>query len=514
MFYLSTQGDSVKQQLSTMDILLKLSAVVHTETREQTYITLIQMLADRFMCDEVMFCAVTEQKKVTYSKFFVCWNNRKKSLQHNDQFIDVTKIHLGFTKFKSEQKQHTLLLSQNKHQAIFYSNLYCFAFKMPQEILPTQQALLEQFLECIIVVLSVCFQLAQLTKNVISYEEENDLLRGMVSQGNLERSALKYSYSDITGESKAFLKLLRYLDQVIEHSDRHDLLYIQGESGTGKSLLARAIHRYSNRRDKNFVEVNCGAIVDNLCEAEFFGIAPKSGIANVSKDGKPGLFELADGGILFLDEVSELSLTMQASLLTVIEGKPFRRVCGQENIVVDVRIISASIHDIKTMPATQFLPELAQRLDGIRIQVPPLRERKQDINQLVDYFCKQLSPQRQKNITPQIRRLFKRYDWPGNIRELSNSVRRCSIGGDLPPHFEQLQHPEDIGEMKSFEDLLKIEKRAIIKNRVLFMVERKPNCTLEDVAESFGLKRDALRRRLYEVGYTWEKLKQLCQDEL
>ena len=258
------------------------------------------------------------------------------------------------------------------------------------------------------------------------YEEENDLLKEMISTEN-NRAQLKYSYSDVTGESHALLKLLKYLDRVIEYSDQHDLIYIHGESGTGKSLLAQAIHRYSDRQNQNFIEVNCGAIVDNLCEAEFFGIAPKSGIANVSKDGKPGLFELANHGVIFLDEVSELSLPIQSALLTVIEGKPFRRVCGKENIQVDVRIISASIHDIKKMPASQFLPELAQRLDGIRLEVPPLRERTQDIDALINYFTQQLNPKRQQNITSKMRKVFKKYSWPGNIRELSNCIRRCSI---------------------------------------------------------------------------------------
>ncbi len=128
------------------------------------------------------------------------------------------------------------------------------------------------------------------------------------------------------------------------------MIYLHGESGTGKTLLAQSTHKYSDRCQERFVEVNCGAMVENLFEAEFFCIAANSGIAGVSKEGKTGILEMAHKDFLFLDEVSELTPAMQSALLTVIEGKPFRRVCGNEEIHVDVRIITASIRDIRTLP--------------------------------------------------------------------------------------------------------------------------------------------------------------------
>ncbi|WP_372365616.1 sigma 54-interacting transcriptional regulator [Candidatus Uabimicrobium sp. HlEnr_7] len=501
---------------SVTDILVKLKSIVSNSSQEDSYLHMLKLIAIKFDCAQITLCITKQQNKTIYSKLFVNWDAEKQSSTIIDNFISIAEIkQSNFSKYASsldKQPKQKLVVSKDKYEASFRSTLYYFVFKMPKKMSIMEQYLLSQFIEFFSVVLPTFFQITQLTKNIISYENENDLLKETMSHQNDARSELKYSYSEITGESKPFLELLQYLDKVIEHSDKNDLLYLHGESGTGKSMLAKAIHRYSSRSSKRFVEINCGAIVENLCEAEFLGVAANSGVANVNQDGKPGLFELADGGTLFLDEISELSLTMQASLLTVIEGKPFRRVCGSKDIKVDVRIISASIHDIKTMP--DFLPELAQRLDGIRLEIPPLRERKQDIDKLIDYFCKQLSPSRQKNITPEMRKAFVSYDWPGNIRELANYIRRCSIDGKIPQHLVKTNTStyRYYNQMSTYEELLHIEKTAIIKSRIYSMLKENPRCNLDDMAESFGLKRDALRRRLQEVGYTWEKIKKECLD--
>ncbi|WP_372365633.1 sigma 54-interacting transcriptional regulator [Candidatus Uabimicrobium sp. HlEnr_7] len=502
----------MKKSPTLTEILQKLRVAASTASPRDIYLSLVKLLAERFSLCEIIFCIMTPQ--LTHCKFFISWNYRDNLLTEFEKQISLTKIDLVlWQKYSSsieEYEKQKLFVTDN--EMIFRSALYCFISKTEQKLSEIEQNSLSHFLEAIAISLPTFFQISQLTKNVISYEEENDLLKEMAKpQSTNQRSELKYSYSDITGESHTFLKLLKYLDKIIEYSDKNDLIYIQGESGTGKSLLAHSIYRYSERSGASFIEVNCGAIVDNLCEAEFFGIAPNSGVTNVGKEGKVGLFELANHGVIFLDEVSELSLPMQSALLTVLEGKPFRRVCGKENIQVDVRIISASIHDIKKMPKQQFLPELAQRLDGIRLEIPPLRERKKDINQLVDYFCKQLSPERQKNITSDMLAAFNLYSWPGNIRELANCVRRCSIMGELPPHLQNVAPLQK--QDGSFEDLLNIERIKIIKNRMQYIFSKNPKATLIDVAKSFDLKRDAFRRRLYDVGYTWDKIKQECLDK-
>jgi transcriptional regulator with PAS, ATPase and Fis domain len=206
-------------------------------------------------------------------------------------------------------------------------------------------------------------------------------------------------------------------------------ILIQGESGTGKDLIAKAIHYESVRQEKPFVAINCSAIPETLMEAELFG--HERGAFTDAKAMKKGLFEMADGGTLFLDEIGELSPLLQAKLLRVLEDQVIRRVGGVRDMQVDVRVIAASNRDLeKAVREAQFRQDLYYRLAIIAIFIPPLRDRKEDILPLVDFFIDRYNRKFKKSVrglTDETRRLLLLHTWPGNVRELKNSIERAMI---------------------------------------------------------------------------------------
>ena len=211
-------------------------------------------------------------------------------------------------------------------------------------------------------------------------------------------------------------------------------ILIQGESGTGKDLIAKAIHYESSRQQKPFVAINCSAIPETLMEAELFG--HEKGAFTDAKQMKKGLFEAADGGTLFLDEIGELSPLLQAKLLRVLEDQVIRRVGGVKDMQVDVRVIAASNRDLeKAVREGQFRQDLYYRLAIIAIFIPPLRDRKEDIMPLVDFFIERYNRRFKKSIrgiTDETRRLILSHNWPGNVRELKNTIERGMILEDEP----------------------------------------------------------------------------------
>ena len=206
-------------------------------------------------------------------------------------------------------------------------------------------------------------------------------------------------------------------------------ILIQGESGTGKDLIAKAIHYESARAEKAFVAINCSAIPETLMEAELFG--HEKGAFTDAKQMKKGLFEMADGGTLFLDEIGELSPLLQAKLLRVLEDQVIRRVGGVRDMQVDVRVIAASNRDLeKAVREGNFRQDLYYRLAIIAIFIPPLRERKEDILPLVDSFIDRYNRRFRKSIrgiTDETRKLLLSHTWPGNVRELKNTIERAMI---------------------------------------------------------------------------------------
>ena len=200
---------------------------------------------------------------------------------------------------------------------------------------------------------------------------------------------------------------------------------ILGESGTGKELVAKAIHKMSNRKDNHFVTVNCAAIPEGLLESELFGYM--KGAFTGASSNKQGLFELANDGILFLDEIGEMSMPLQAKLLRVIEGGTFRRVGGVSDIKVDVRIVAATNNNLpERVEAGQFREDLYFRLNVLPLKVPPLRERRDDIPLLVNHFLKKYAVDN-KTFSQDAITILQSYYWKGNIRELENIIERVLL---------------------------------------------------------------------------------------
>jgi two-component system response regulator PilR (NtrC family) len=247
-------------------------------------------------------------------------------------------------------------------------------------------------------------------------QQENILLKQVVRD--------RYHFDNIIGQSSKMLALYDLLEKVAPTKTN---ILITGESGTGKELVAKAIHYNSPRKDKPFVTLNCGAIPEPLIESELFG--HMKGAFTDAIATKKGLFELADEGTIFLDEISELPFLMQVKLLRVLQDKEFKRVGGTEDIRVDVRIISATNKDLEEgVREKRFREDLFYRLNVIQIKIPPLREKREDIPLLTTHFLKKYSEELNKNmskISPEALRILLNYDYPGNVRELQNIIERA-----------------------------------------------------------------------------------------
>ena len=247
-------------------------------------------------------------------------------------------------------------------------------------------------------------------------QKENLLLKQVVRD--------RYHFENIIGQSSKMLELYDLLEKVAPTKTN---ILITGESGTGKELVAKAIHYNSPRKDKPFVTLNCGAIPESLIESELFG--HMRGAFTDAIMTKKGLFEVADEGTIFLDEISELPLMMQVKLLRVLQDREFKRVGGTEDIRVDVRIISATNKDLEeAVREKQFREDLFYRLNVIQIRIPSLRERKEDIPLLTSHFLKRYSEELGKQISQissEALRVLVQYDYPGNVRELQNIIERA-----------------------------------------------------------------------------------------
>jgi two-component system response regulator AtoC len=217
---------------------------------------------------------------------------------------------------------------------------------------------------------------------------------------------------------------------------------IQGESGVGKELVARAIHERSARAEKEFVAINCAALSEHLLEAELFGYE-KGAFTGADSKGKAGLFEVAHGGTLFLDEIGEMPLALQTKLLRALQERRFRRVGGLVDVEVDVRVVAATNRDLRAeVAAGRFRQDLYFRLKVVPIPVPPLRERRDDILSLADHLLKRLGPELGRPtvaLSDSARAAMRAYDWPGNVRELANAVERAVICAEA----DQIQ-PDDL----------------------------------------------------------------------
>jgi DNA-binding NtrC family response regulator len=248
-------------------------------------------------------------------------------------------------------------------------------------------------------------------------EEENKNLRSQIET--------TYGMDRIIGNSEAIHQVFELIRKVAK-TDANILIY--GESGTGKELTARSIHVNSNRKDKSFVPVDCVALSENLLESELFG--HEKGAFTGANTAKPGLLELSDEGTFFLDEIGKINLSIQAKLLRVLQEKQFRRVGGSDLIDVDFRVISTTNTDLnEAITEGNFIEDLFWRLNVITIEMPPLRERNEDIELLANHFVHEFSKKNNKDIkgiSGEAMGILKGYQWPGNIRELQNVIERAT----------------------------------------------------------------------------------------
>jgi DNA-binding NtrC family response regulator len=332
---------------------------------------------------------------------------------------------------------------------------------------------------------------------------ESEVRRSRTTDGPRERYG-------IIGDSEEIREALRLVEKVAANDSTTVLL--QGESGTGKDVFAKAIHQASPRRDQPFLAVNCAALPDALLETELFG--HERGAFTDARMLKRGVFELADGGTLYLDEIGELKLPLQAKLLRVLEDFSFRRVGGVQDITVDTRVIAASNRSLREMVAEgAFRADLFYRLSIIQIELPPLRERLEDIPRLVNHFVDLLAGKLRRSIsrvTPQAMRVLEVYHWPGNVRELRNVLERAIIledGDEITTKYLSMGPAADTGTAPGGSDLGVLVKLPVagvslekVEEELLrqAMVLSAGNQTR--AAKLLDISRDALRYKLKKFG--------------
>ena len=306
--------------------------------------------------------------------------------------------------------------------------------------------------------------------------------------------ASEYNFEDIVGKSAALRKVL---DQVAIVAPTGSTVLLHGETGTGKELFARAIHNLSPRRERTFVRLNCAAIPSGLVESELFG--HERGAFTGALMQKRGRFELADRGTLFLDEIGDISLELQPKLLRALQEREFERLGSTKTIRVDVRLIAATHRDLQSMIRNnQFREDLFYRLNVFPIEIPPLRERREDIPLLVHYFVLCHSRQMQKRIKSvpkQAMEVLVNADWPGNIRELENFIERCVIltqGNELNVPSAQLRR-SDASAASPFEQA---ERQVIIQALRAASGRIAGRC---GAAERLGLKRTTLQNKMRKL---------------
>jgi two-component system nitrogen regulation response regulator NtrX len=309
---------------------------------------------------------------------------------------------------------------------------------------------------------------------------------------------------DIVGDSPA-IQVLR--QQIATAAPTTGRVLIHGENGCGKQLVARAIHQLSTRAGQPFVEVNCAAIPEELIESELFGHEKGAFTGAIAR--RKGKFETANGGTLFLDEIGDMSLKTQAKVLRALEEQAFERVGGRDTIRVDVRVIAASNQDLPDLIAQgRFRDDLYYRLNVIPIEVPPLRERRNDIPLLIQHFVRRYARENSKRIkTVSVEALayFLQYDWPGNVRELRNMVERLVImaPGDVigPDDLPAPLRPKDLGVEGSRERTLREAREAFERAYILGEL-RANDWNMTRTADKLGIERSHLYRKIRAYGIT------------
>jgi len=343
----------------------------------------------------------------------------------------------------------------------------------------------------------------QLEERVARQAEELDGVREELRSSREALGALQFDYRTIVGRSPKMIELFHLMDRV---TDTDLPLVVQGESGTGKELVARAIHLNGKRADGPFVGENCGAIPETLLESVLFGHV-KGAFTGAERDRK-GLFEVASGGTLFLDEVGEMSPGMQTKLLRVLQDGEIRRVGGDRCRRTDVRIIAASNKDLtRLVEQGQFREDLFYRLNVVRIPIPPLRERRDDIPRLVEHFFEKHAPGAPRTLGSEVLAALMGYAWPGNVRELENEVMRLSaLAGEVIAHEDlSLQVRGGVPLNLGDGDDLSIKPRVEhMEKDLIARALKRTGGNNTHAAKHLGLSRYGLLKKLKRYGFVKE----------
>jgi len=317
---------------------------------------------------------------------------------------------------------------------------------------------------------------------------------------------VEYEFKEIIGQSEPMKQVFNLIKKVL---DTDVTVLITGESGTGKELVASVLHHHSPRRNKPFIKINCAAIPETLLESELFG--HEKGAFTGAVTSKPGKFELAHEGTIFLDEIGEMPISTQAKILRVLQEREFERVGGTKTIKVNVRIIASTNRDLwKAVQEKTFREDLYFRLNVVNIHLPPLKERKEDIPLLVEHFIKKHNVKFNKKvmgITQEALGLLYQYHWPGNVRELENYIERAVLlapgklitSKELPYHL--LGIPEEAGEKNLDEIIEGIEKKLIID------ALRKTQGVQTRAAQILGISERSLWHRVKKYGIRVKEFK-------
>jgi two-component system NtrC family response regulator len=329
-------------------------------------------------------------------------------------------------------------------------------------------------------------------------KKENRLLSEALSD--------RYKYGNMIGKSKPMLKTYDMIGKVAQSSVS---VMITGQSGTGKELIAKAIHYNSPRKNRPFISISCGALTETLLESELFG--HERGAFTGAVTMKKGRFELADGGTLFLDEVGEMSPSLQVKLLRVLQEMEFERVGGTKTIKVDVRILTASNRRLKEdVEGGIFREDLFYRLNVIQIDAPPLIDRIEDIPFLVAHFIEKFQPSNKRKIelAPEVWKAFYSYSWPGNIRELENTIQRALVMssdetislGDLPDYLVKKKKEKiDLDKIVPL-SLTLAEALEQIEGKLIVRALKSSNNVQSKAAEMLGISRHLMHYKMKKYG--------------
>ncbi len=320
---------------------------------------------------------------------------------------------------------------------------------------------------------------------------------------------MRYETHDLSGLQVVFAseQLRALLARVEKVAASNASVLITGETGTGKEVLAHALHHFSNRRSKSWVDVNCTALPDHLLESELFGY--EKGAFSGAISSKPGLFELADKGTLFLDEIGDLDLRLQAKLLRVLDGAPYYRLGGVKKVSVDVRLVTATNQNLRALAdAGKFRADLYHRLSQIQLVAPPLRERMKDIAPLALHFLQSENPE--ARISQDALEALSEYSWPGNVRELRNVMIRAAVLS-MGPEITREDIAEDLhlaprssadsfgGDLQRLSAMGEAERAAIVG-----AMEASGGHQVT-AAQRLGISRRTLQRRLKSYGLEFHR---------